>query len=578
MNDRRPNPSGTDAGIDDLSDFSFAPEWARERPSVQTPRKPARWKDADDAKHRKRKPSGRDTIRQPYRENRGDRPLGREQTGRFRGESRDMRATAPGGRNASSPRPDSATPRLDPNARSDRQPAPPNLPLDIRFLPEQAAIHAVIRRISATHRAFPLRDIARLFTTKPEACRIRIASRPDTDNADPIDLFRCRICGLPALEAAPIENHLVDQHLDVFFQHEDIEQPEPSGNFTCILRCGYTNELLGPPNFHGTGERIKELLRTRFPSMTEEDFRARMSTLHDAESIEAWKKQNRTRRVYRLRGQDSATKPSSVIVKTDAAAPQDAENQESSQQPETPSHAGTLSRESAEFLMRRDFAPKQLQAVNHLHCPVAIALQTPSHALRHVIQAAWDHEHQRPVNLCFALRGAFRAKRLNTLKANDPHGPEFVMSRVLSPIDPLHSIVDICQILDWIGSHPGGTRQDIEDGIGETFPGGVKHLASQITWLAEKGHIVEFYNGELALAERHPKYRFPSRSEKSAGRRRQSAQNPGPSDAKPAAPEVGTSEPRPTPSSPPTLPADPATTASADTGVPSVVPAKDLGT
>ena len=87
----------------------------------------------------------------------------------------DLRGPRPEG----APRPEyvSRPERSDrPERRDFRPPRPefPPLPLEIRVLPEQKALGAVIRRIQTSHRAFPLRDIAWLFLDNPASCLIRV--------------------------------------------------------------------------------------------------------------------------------------------------------------------------------------------------------------------------------------------------------------------------------------------------------------------------------------------------------------------------------------------------------------------
>jgi len=105
------------------------------------------------------------------------------------------------------PRPANTGFRPERSERRDfRPPRPeyPPLPLEIRVLPEQKALGAVIRRIQTSHRAFPLRDIAWLFLDNPASCLIRVEPLKDQQ----LPLFQCKVCGMPALSEEEIRAQL----------------------------------------------------------------------------------------------------------------------------------------------------------------------------------------------------------------------------------------------------------------------------------------------------------------------------------------------------------------------------------
>lgn len=477
MNENNDNTGPTGERLD----LSLAPDWARRDPGVMA-----------DRRHSNQRAEGDGTDRFG-----AGRP-GRGNQGRSKPPPRDgfSRDAGPGGR-----RPAAAARREGggnpPEARSGMKPGMAGeheaaLPLAVRFIPDQVALATIGKRILSSHQAFPLKHIARLLTDHPDTCRVKIQNESGF-------IYCCRICGMPAYGEEDMVGHLVCRHLEDLFEAEDVEQPEPKGNFSCVLRCGYSGELLGPPNYHGTGERIKELLRTRFPALTEDAYREKLETIFDTAAIDEWRGQSRCRRIYRMR--DTGT----------AAAGPVAAGQEG------------MDRSSAEFLLRRDLASQQIARSRLANCPLPLALESPSRGLRQFVRSAWNREIRRPRDILFSLRGALRARKLRLVRVDNPHGPEFVLSRSLSPMDAAHSVESIRRLLEYIARHPGCPRKELLANIGDVPGQSPGQLSSQVTWLADKGHIVEFYNGVLALAEAHPRF-SPG---KDAGRQRAPSANAG---------------------------------------------------
>ncbi|MDA7616395.1 hypothetical protein N8567_01995, partial [Akkermansiaceae bacterium] len=67
-----------------------------------------------------------------------------------------------------------------------------------------------------------------------------------------------------------------------------VEGEAPKGSFSAISRCGISNELLGPPNYHGYQEKLTALHRERFSNMSIDAYKAKVRTEHGEEVVEAW--------------------------------------------------------------------------------------------------------------------------------------------------------------------------------------------------------------------------------------------------------------------------------------------------
>ena len=414
------------------------------------------------------------------------------------------------------PRPEGGGFRPDNGPRQDRggdrrdfrppRPEYPPLPIEIRVLPEQKALGAVIRRIQTSHRAFPLRDIAWLFLDNPASCLIRVEPLKDQQ----LPLFQCKVCGLPALSEEEIRAHLVNRHMDDFFDVEEVDCEPPSGAFVVVARCGLSGELLGPPNHHSFNSKVHEMLRTKYPSMTEENYRARIETVREPEAIEKWRQQCTRKKIYRRKGA-MPTVAEPVSSPADGAAPV-AEPVESEPAPKAP----PMERDVAELVFMREILPEQISNLRHLICTAAVAMQTTSRPLYFALKDTLNRERRFPASLFFALRGAFRHRNLYLFRVNDSKGQDFVMLKAAVVLDPTHAVKELRDVLTYVQDHAACTKAELVAGLAGTDEAKMKETLVQLAWLVEKGHVIEYYNDVLSAPLEFPAFRF-LQGEKQAG-------------------------------------------------------------
>lgn len=495
-------------GLDDLSQM-FAPSWARQEPGEVI---------APGVRF------AHDDNRPPRRIDRDDRRGPRPQR-RSDGDGRPARGDRP-------TRPDRPFDQRGP--RPPRQPAQhievPRAPLaiDVRFMPDSKALAAIIRRIQTTHRAYPFRDIVKLFQKDDAGMAVRIEARKEQGGPDRI--FQCRVCGMPSLSEAEVAEHLLEKHLPDYFDIEDVECDPPSGNFPCVARCGLTGELLGPPNHHSFSIRVKEMVADRFRQMGEEEYRRHIEMVRDPEVVEAWREQCRKKRVYRRKTEDQAVQES----------PEGQEGPEASK-PEQPA----LDRHDAELLFRREIMPEQIGAATHVVCPATSLKGLPDRRLAAELSARFADETERrfqprqqdgdgPQNrqpragsLFAAIHAAFHHRGLFFFRAGDERGQEFVMAAKPTPFDLVHATSDLREIVQFVTDNPSCPPKNLVEALN---PDGneekTKKMLASVRWLVEKGHLIEFFNGFLSPPTQHPIFRQnPPKKMKVEGQKGQDGQD-----------------------------------------------------
>ena len=336
-------------------------------------------------------------------------------------------------------------------------------PLDaeVRVLPAQKELGGIIRKIQTGFAAYPLKQIAWFFLDHPEACHVKVTPK------DPeMRFFVCKACGHSCFTNEALEAHILSAHLSDYYVAEETEVEPPSGQFGCVVKCGITGAFIGPPNLHGYNAAVREMAQKL--GMDENAYRARLVTVRDQESIEAWRQGATKKTLYRLK----------------AAEPQP---------------APAFERDQAEAAFRRDIMPQLKSQSKSSDMQLDQALKSTDLPYLFAVRDAIARERRFPASLFFALRGAFHHRKLSFFRANEPRGQEFVCAAKPTPLDTEHAIPELVAVVKYVEEHPLCS-------VGELPPEMKGHLG----WLVEKGHIVQYFNGLLALPEEHPRFRNPS--------------------------------------------------------------------
>lgn len=455
------NVNGSMVDLSSLGAFDFAPSWTTGDKIVAKQGRGG-FRDEEDRPSRDSKPRRRDD--RPGRDERSFKSQG-DRAPRRGGKDGDGRFPGKGG-NA-----DRRGPRDGGFQRRERI-----LPLDadVRILPGQKDLGGIIRKILSGYVAYPFKQVALFFLEHPEACCVKVTPK------DPQFRFRvCKACGFSSSSQEALEAHVLSEHLKDYYTVEEIEVEPPSGKFGCVVKCGITGELIGPPNLHGYNSAVREMARKL--GMDEAAYRARLVTVRDEESVELWRKSATKKTIYRLKTAETA-----AAEEGGDAVP-----------------AQAFDRDQAEAAFRRDIMPQLCGISKSSDVSLETALKSDELPYLFAVRDAVARERRFPRSLFFALRGAFYGRKLAFFRANDPHGQEFVCAVKPSPLDVEHAIPELAAVVKWVGEHPFCNANEVP-----------AEMQGHLGWLVEKGHIVKFFNGQLALPEENPKFRNAQQQKK----------------------------------------------------------------
>ena len=440
--------SEENGNILDLGSIDFTPAWAKKEAGVNIGKvRPER--DEKDRRDRKddRKPFGDKKPfgeRKPFGEK---RPFGEKKS--FGGKPFDRR------------------PRFE-----DR---PKPLDVEVKVLPETKALGTIIRKLQSDAHAYKLKDLAYFFLDNPSSVLLKITPKAkqggdgrETGDARREVFYQCKACGFASTKEEDVIEHVVSAHLADYYDSKEVEVEPPKGNFNCVAKCGLSGVLLGPPNIHEFNAVVKEMIRTKYPDMSEVQYRAHIEMVRDSDTIEEWRK--------------SATKKTMFFAKGTA-------DQEGAQ---------ALTREQAEGEFKRNVLPSMLDTPKNLMITAEVAMKSPVKPLQWAANDALQAERRAPYNMCFALRGAFHHRKLKFFRANDAHGQEFVTNIEYKEFDAAHAIPELAQAAKFVAEHPCCDKSE--------FPQDVPDFEKHIEWLVTTGHVVAFTNGVFSAVEKFPKY------------------------------------------------------------------------
>ena len=449
------DPTSNAPRDDQLLDLNFVPAWARQPPKDRPWRDEREEDEPKDARPAAGAPRGRAEEGETY---------GRRPPQRLR-HDRHPRPTRP------------PEPLRIPHSGTrcplrERAAAPSErIELDIAFLPERRSLGAVVHRIKATHRAYPLLQLAELFLSKPDFHLVRIEvvePPPGGEGAPrPPPLHSCTVCGALHVQPDAALRHVVERHIDEFFEAREAGEEPPSGAFACVAQCPRTGRLIGPPNHHSFEEALAQAHAEAEPDTPLADYRARLVTSRDPALIDQWRQAYAHRKVYLRRDR-----------------PGD----------------GPLGWTRMRQALESELATSRISATRRAMLDAAALRNVDDPFLRARLREAWSREQKFPLTMMNALRPALRHMGLHFFKP-DAH-QTFVTVVAPSPIAPDRAVPAIRDALHFLESHPGAGMDALLAGVlGPRIndEAARAEVSGHLRWLVEKGHVIEFFDGSLAV-------------------------------------------------------------------------------
>jgi len=150
------------------------------------------------------------------------------------------------------------------------------------LMPAEESLDLLAKRVIDSGQTFSVFDLAKVLLQSRDRFRVTFESSEKA-------FYRCREDQSIWLTKDEARSHLWrSEWVNKFYEEVQVEGEAPKGSFSAISRCGISNELLGPPNYHGYQEKLTALHRERFSNMSIDAYKAKVRTEHGEEVVEAW--------------------------------------------------------------------------------------------------------------------------------------------------------------------------------------------------------------------------------------------------------------------------------------------------
>lgn len=215
---------------------------------------------------------------------------------------------------------------------------------NITCYPEDAGFAAMVKAVRASCRTFQLFEITKAVLEKNERFVVVIQRKPTekpaaapapapetaaapaepAKAAKPAPMFMSQPDHLPFENEDVAIQHVLKNHLGLFFDVQEVEIDPPKGNFPIINKCGITGELLGPPNYHLYQQIIQQHHATRLGRMAFEKFRDSIVSAREPEVVQQWLDKMKKTTRYTWKTVAAKPAPAPVAAAETPAAPADA--------------------------------------------------------------------------------------------------------------------------------------------------------------------------------------------------------------------------------------------------------------
>ena len=372
------------------------------------------------------------------------------------------------------------------NFRRNETPPRPPLELDAFIRPERNGVEALAKQIKTTGRAYPLFDIARLIIAKGERYEVVFEVKRSERGNVPQQLFFCQVDETIWLSQEQAVDHVLSKHFDTFYKSEKTEIDPPKGTYTFVAQCGMSDEILGPPNYHGYQEKLRSLHAERFARLPFDVYKSRVKIVRDDETVKQWIEQQ--------------------SFKTDYIAlnlPEEAK-------------LDTLETVRAHF--REHHAANLITSVDNIALKGSIYSKKCPPRMQNLVRRAYEEQRRFPIKVVNMLSQEFsshglqffkRKKSVTHVSVSRPHHLDLENTPVSESIR---------DIVSFINETENCTRRQVlekfapeEDKADSKVSSARTAVMSDLHWLVHQGHVIEYASGQMEVA---PKPQPPQQKKK----------------------------------------------------------------
>lgn len=309
-------------------------------------------------------------------------------------------------------------------------------PIDVEFRPDPAGVVSLARQIRLSGRSFPLLDVANLVMQKPDRYEVIFRTLRNKEGGVAQPLFTCALDDTLWLSEADAARYALSSHFDTFYRTEKQPCDPPKGTWTLV--AVFEDEVLGPPNYHGYQERLREIHGRRGGRLSLEEFKSRVRVVKDEAAVKQWLESQSHRLQY-------------VTLNT-------------------PEPVSLNSRAEVETHFRETHAAVVVKPTEQWKLVRGANLPPLPEPLNRLLRFTLEREQRFPIRMMTALSSEFSQAGLQFFKLNKNEVHVSVARPRYLDIETTSVSTMIRQIIDFINAHPGATRKRLVEALAPGTP------------------------------------------------------------------------------------------------------------
>jgi len=295
------------------------------------------------------------------------------------------------------------------------------------FYPEDTSFTTLAKTIRSSCRTIELFEIARTVIGKADRFVVVVqrkasASKPAAEQAGseqaasavpgvkPAPLYISVPDGIPFESEDAAISHVLQNHIQLFFETAEVEIDPPKGNYQLVNRCTITGELLAPPNYHRYNQIVQQHFSSKINRMPFEVFRSRIESVRDPEVVKQWL--DKMRKVTRYTWKSGKPAPAAPVSPVEgqtegAAAPAEAP---------APELVCFDSLEEARIHLLTHSRDKVVRIADNARFHGRLVEALPQGEIRRAIEGTLERQRRFPLDTANALRGRLRREGFTIFK------------------------------------------------------------------------------------------------------------------------------------------------------------------
>ena len=354
---------------------------------------------------------------------------------------------------------------------------------EIAFQPKEEMFRALVKIMRESCRTFELFSVARTMLQKSE--RYQIIIRPLRKDQEPEKKQKLYVSvpdRLPFLTQTEALDHIISNHLELFFELETVDAEPPKGNFPCVNKCGITGVLLGPPNYHLYKDTLREHFTRRINNMSFERFTSKIETVRDEETVQKWVEKMSKTIKFKVKTTEEGAEPN--ILDT---------------------------HEEVRKYLLEEAQNKAIKEVNQARLDGEKLAQLPKGDLSLSVITVLEQQKRFPLDTANILRDRFRHQRFSIYKKGSK-GISYVcaIKRKHRTPDTVFA-ASMQDLIAFIETNPRVLRSNLPEQHLKTSESEVSEektstMLRDLHWLISEGYVSEFEDGALYISpiQNHP--------------------------------------------------------------------------